>query len=36
MPMCDRQVQDLDRVESLELVIPPGETHFKNRGGGSG
>jgi hypothetical protein len=29
--LCERQVQDLDGIEVVETLIPPGVTEFKNR-----
>lgn len=31
LQLCERQVQDLDGIEVVETLIPPGVTEFKNR-----
>jgi hypothetical protein len=31
LQLCERQVQDLDGIEVVEQLIPPGVTEFKNR-----
>lgn len=31
LQLCERQVQDLDGIEVIETLIPPGVTEFKNR-----